>query len=54
MLHFEGEKRPSRFRLKPAKLLIALGSVCAMVIGYTFAGNINLNNNQAVSFSESE
>jgi hypothetical protein len=49
---FEGEKRPSRFRLKPAKLFIALGSVCSLVFGYTFAANINLNNNQAVEFGQ--
>jgi hypothetical protein len=52
LLDFEGEKRPSRFRLKPAKLLIALGSVCSLVFGYTFAANINLNNNQAVEFGQ--
>jgi hypothetical protein len=52
LLDFEEGKRPSRFRLKPAKFLIALGSVCAMVLGYTFAGNINLNNNQAVEFGQ--
>jgi len=52
LLDFEGEKRPSRFRLKPAKLFIALGSVCSLVFGYTFAANINLNNNQAVEFGQ--
>ena len=52
MLEFEEEKRFSRFRLKPAKLFIALGSVCALVLGYTFAGNINLNNDQAVEFGQ--
>lgn len=52
LLDFEGEKRPSRFRLKPAKVFIALGSVCAMVLGYTFAGNITLNDNQAVEFGQ--
>lgn len=52
MLEFEEEKRFSRFRLKPAKLFISLGSVCALVLGYTFAGNINLNNDQAVEFGQ--
>lgn len=52
LLDFEQGKRPSRFRLKPAKLLIALGSVCALVFGYTFASNINLNGNQAVEFGQ--
>jgi len=52
MLDFEEEKRFSRFRLKPAKLFIALGSVCALVLGYTFAGNITLNNDQGVEFGQ--
>lgn len=52
MLEFEEEKRFSRFRQKPAKLFIALGSVCALVLGYTFAGNITLNNDQAVEFGQ--
>ena len=52
LLDFEQGKRPKRFRLKPAKLLIALGSVCALVFGYTFASNINLNGNQAVEFGQ--
>jgi hypothetical protein len=33
-------------------LFIALGSVCSLVFGYTFAANINLNNNQAVEFGQ--
>ena len=52
LLDFEGEKRPSRFRIKPVKSLIALGSVCSLVFGYTFAANINLNNNEAVEFGQ--
>jgi hypothetical protein len=52
LLDFEQGKRPTRFRLKPPKLLIALGSVCALVLGYTFAGNINLNDDQAVEFGQ--
>lgn len=52
MLDFEEKKGFLRFRLNPAKLFIAIGSVCALVLGYTFAGNINLNNDQAVEFGQ--
>jgi len=52
MLEFEAGNRPSRFRIKPVKSLIALGSVCSLVFGYTFAANINLNNNLAVEFGQ--